>query len=136
MTKHHYKYHVFKESKLVIEVLSGTFSLSDYLVLKKSQLEVPDYDPDFNLILDIRNIDDTIPVETIRSYTEFVKPVQLFTRKIRAAVITGTPLQVTGALMYKMFEDKSLDYKVFSTWDHALSWVGVSRSELKNIDLE
>jgi hypothetical protein len=131
-----YKYYILKDKNLVIEILKGRFDLSDYMDLKKSQFEDPAYDPNFNLILDIRNIEDILSSEIIKEYTEFIKPVQLFTERIKAAVITDTPSQVTGATLYNLFEDKSIDYRIFSTLEYALNWMGISNSDLKDINFK
>jgi hypothetical protein len=135
MKKNFYTYYILKDNKLVIEVLSGSFDISEYLNLKQSEIESPDYEPNFNLILDIRNIEDTQSLKTIKEYTESIKPVQIFNRRIKAAVITNTPAQVAGATLYKLFENKSIDYKIFSTLENALNWLGISEIDLKGIDL-
>jgi hypothetical protein len=130
-----YKYHILKDKNLIIEIMRGSFELEEYMKLKKSQFEDPDYDPNFNIIMDIRNIEDIVSEQIIKEYTKIIKPVQLFTRRIKAAVITETPSQVTGAILYKMLEEKSIDYEIFSTFEYALKWLGISKSDLKDLDI-
>ena len=136
MKKNLYRYFIIKDENLVIEILSGCFDLSDYINLKQSQFKDPDYDPNFNLILDIRNIEDIVSQKIIKEYPERIKPIQHFTKRIKAAVITHTPSQVTGASLYKLFEDKSIDFKIFSTLEYALNWIGISEIVLKDIDFK
>ena len=136
MKKNLYKYFIIKDKNLVLEILSGSFELSDYINLKQSQFKDPDYDPNFSLILDIRNIEDIVSEKKIKEYPERIKPIQHFTNRIKAAVITHTPSQVAGASLYKSFEDKPIDYKIFSTLEYALNWIGISKIDLKDIDFE
>jgi hypothetical protein len=102
--------------------------------LKQLQFEDPDFDPNFNLVLDIRNIEDIVSEESIKSYTVDIKPLQVFTKRIKAAVITHLPSQVTGATLYKLFENKAIDCEVFSTLEYALKWLGVGIIDLENMD--
>lgn len=134
MNKNIYKYFIIKEKNLAIEILKGRFELSEYINLKQAQFKDPNYNPNFNLILDIRNINDFVSPKEIKNYSESIKPVQHFTKRIKAAVVTHTPGQVTGASLYELFEDKSIDYKIFSTLEHAINWLEIGESDLKDID--
>ncbi|MBN1927370.1 MAG: hypothetical protein JW798_16160 [Prolixibacteraceae bacterium] len=88
----------------------------------------------FNIIIDIRNVDDDLSDETIKAYTEGVKPVQVFTEKIKVAVITYSPSQVAGATLYKLFESKAIECEVFSTLEIALHWLGIDEIDFGKID--
>jgi len=136
MKKNIYKYFIIKDKSLIVEILSGRFEISDYMKLKNSQIQDPDFDPNFNLIMDIRNIEDIVSHEMIKGYPERLKPVQLFTKRIKIAVITKTPSQVAGASLYELFEDNFFDYKIFSTLEYASYWIGISESDLKDIDFK
>ncbi len=126
MKKNQYKYYIIKDKSLIIEVLSGSFDFVEYLNLKQLQIEDADYNPNFNIIIDIRNIEESnISEKTIKEYADNIKPVQLFNTKIKVAIITNSPSQVVGALLYKLFENKSIEYKVFSTIEYTLNWLGI-----------
>lgn len=135
MNENFYKYYILKDQNLVIEILSGKFELSDYLKLKQSQFENPDYDPNFNLVLDIRNIENDLSEETIKGYIADIKPIQVFTNRIKAAVITNSPSQVVGATLYRLFEERAINCEIFSTLEYALIWLGISKIDLKDMIL-
>lgn len=135
MEENIYKYYIFKDKNLVIEILKGRFEISEYVKLKHSQSEAPDYNPNYNLILDIRGIKDNLSEEIIKEYTQRIKPVQFFTTRIKAAIITNTPSHVTGAILYKLFEVKSVNCQIFSTIEHALTWLGFHAIEFKELFL-
>lgn len=134
MKKNIYKYFIIKDKDLIIEILSGRFELSDYLNFKNSEILDPDFDPNFNIIMDIRNIEDIVSQKMIKEYPEKLRPVQLFNERIKTAVITNTPSQVAGASLYELFENDFFDFKIFSTIEYALYWIGINKSDLKDID--
>jgi len=137
MNGNFYKYYILKDKNLVIEILRGSFDLSDFVNLKKSESEDPDFDPNFNSILDIRNIENAFSKEIrkdLENYLKLIKTIQRVTKRRKAAVITCKPSQVAGITWYKLIDDRGIDYKVFSTLEAAKEWLGVSEIDLKNID--
>ena len=77
---------------------------------------------------------DVVSHESIKEYVKNVKPVQLFSQKIKLAVVTYSPSQVAGALLYKLFEKAPIDCEIFSTFEFALNWLGIDEIDLTNID--
>ena len=137
MNENIYKYYILKEKNLVIEILRGSFDLSDFVNLKKTESEDPDFDSNFNSILDIRNIDNVFSKEIQKDLEKFlgiIKTIQQVTKSRKAAVITSTPAQVTGITWYKFIDDRGIDYKVFSTLESAIQWLGLSEADLKDIE--
>lgn len=138
MNKNLYKYYILKDKNLLIEILRGSFDLDEFVNLKKSESEDPDFDPNFNSILDIRNIENAFSEKIIKDLEKFsgiIKTIQPIPNRRRAAVITSTPAQVTGITWYKLIDDRGIDYEVFSTLERALEWLGISKIDLENIDL-
>lgn len=138
MNKNSYKYYILKKKNLVIESLRGSFDLSEFVNLKKSESEDPDFDPNFNSILDIRNVENVFTKEIIsdlEKYLGIIKTLQPFTKRRKAAVITCTPSQVAGIEWYKIFiDDREIDYKIFSTFEGAKEWLEVGEIDLNDID--
>ena len=137
MNKNLYKYYILKDKNLIIEILRGSFDLSDFVNLKKKESEDPDFDPNFDSILDIRNIENEFSQEIrkdLENYLELIKNIQPVTKRKKTAVITHTPSQVTGITWYMLINDRGIDYKVFSTLKAATEWLGVSEIDLKSID--
>lgn len=138
MNENIYKYYILKDRDLVIEILSGNFELSDFVNLKKTESEDPDFDPNFNSILDIRNIENAFSKEVQHALKEFlkiIKTIQHVSKRRKAAVITSRPAQVAGITWYKLMDDRGIEYKIFSTLSAAAEWIGVPEKELENIDL-
>jgi hypothetical protein len=137
MNKNFYNYYILKDKNLVIEILRGIFDISDFINLKKTESEDPDFDPNFNAILDIRNVENAFSKEIrndLENYLGIIKTLQHVTKRRKAAVITFKPSQVAGITWYQLMDDRGIDYKVFSTLKAATEWLGVSEIDLKNID--
>jgi len=138
MSQNIYTYYILKDENLVIEILRGSFDISDFINLKKSEAEDPDFNPNFNSILDIRNIENPFSKEIrdeLEQYLKIIKTIQPVTKKRKAAVITHKPSQVAGITWYKLIDDRSIDYNIFSTLEAATAWLGISKADLKNIEL-
>jgi hypothetical protein len=138
MSQNIYTYYILKDENLVIEILRGSFDISDFINLKKSEAEDPDFNPNFNSILDIRNIENPFSKEIrdeLVEYLKIIKTIQPVTKKRKAAVITHKPSQVAGITWYKLIDDRSVDYNIFSTLEAATAWLGISKADLKNIEL-
>ncbi|MBN2348087.1 MAG: hypothetical protein JXJ22_04580 [Bacteroidales bacterium] len=137
MNKNFYKYYILKDKNLYIEILKGNFDLADFINLKKTESEDPDFDPNFNSILDIRNIENTFSKDIkndLEKFSKIIKTLQSVTKRRKAAIITCKPSQVAGSTWYQLIDDRGIDYKVFSTLEAATEWLGINEIDLKNID--
>ena len=137
MNKNFYNYYILKDKNLVIEILRGIFDITDFINLKKTESEDPDFDPNFNSILDIRNIENAFSKEIrndLENYLGIIKTIQHVTKRRKTAVITYNPSQVAGISWYQLVDDRGIDYKVFSTLKAAKEWQGISEIDLRNID--
>ena len=138
MNKNFYNYYILKDKNLVIEILRGIFDITDFINLKKAESEDPDFDPNFNSILDIRNVENAFSKEIrndLENYLGIIKTLQHVTKRRKTAVITYKPSQVAGISWYQLVDDRGIDYKVFSTLEAAKEWLGVSEIDLRNIDI-
>jgi len=137
MNENFYNYYILRENNLLIEILRGNFDLSDFVNLKKSESEDPDFDPNFDSILDIRNIENSFSKDIRKDLEKFlsiIKTLQNVTKRRKTAIITSKPSQVAGGTWYQLIDDRGIDYKVFSTLKAATEWLGVSDINLINID--
>lgn len=139
MNKNLYKYYILKDKSLLIEILRGKFDIDDFINLKKSESEDPDFDPNYSSILDIRKVENEFSqkiIDDLERFSGIIKTIQPVPNRRRAAVITNTPAQVTGITWYKLIDDRDIDYEVFSTLEHAAAWLGISKIDLENIDFD
>jgi hypothetical protein len=138
MNTNFYYYYILKDKNLVIEILKGIFEITDFINLKKAESADTDFDPNFNSILDIRNVKNAFSKEIrndLKNYLGIIKTLQHVTKRKKTAVITHIPSQVAGISWYQLVDDRGIDYKVFSTLKAAKEWLGVSEIDLRSIDI-
>ncbi len=138
MNENVYNYYILKDKNLVIEILRGDFEINDFINLKKRESEDPDFDPNSNSILDIRNVENAFSKDIrndLENYLGTIKLIQQVSKRKKTAVITSKPSQVAGISWYQLVDDRGIDYKVFSTLTAAKEWLGVSEIDLRNIDI-
>lgn len=137
MGKNSYNYYVLKDKNLIIEILRGEFNLTDFLNLKREEARDPVFDPDYNSILDIRNIRNAFSKEIRddqKEYQGVISTIQTITKNRKAAVVTSKPAQVAGIMWYQLIDSRGIDYRTFSTLEAAAMWLGVSDIDLRKID--
>lgn len=137
MGKNSYNYYVLKDKNLIIEILRGEFNLTDFLNLKREEARDPVFDPDYNSILDIRNIRNAFSKEIrddLKEYQGVISTIQTITKNRKAAVVTSKPAQVAGIMWYQLIDSRGIDYRTFSTLEAAAMWLGVSDIDLRKID--
>jgi len=130
------KYYVFKDKRIVFEILKGNFELNDYFDLKKAEILDKDYDPNFDFILDLRFTDfvfsEIIENEMAR-YIDFAKSIQVISKRRKTALITRTPEQVVNSILHQSLDDRNIDFKIFSTFEAAFKWIGIIDFDIKLI---
>lgn len=137
MGKNSYIYYILKDKKLVIEILKGDFDLTDFLNLKRKEALDPDFDPNYNSILDIRNVRNAFSKEIrddLKEYKGIIDTVVSITGLKKTAVVTSKPAQVAGIMWYQMIDGRNIEYKAFSSLEAASMWLGVSDIDLEKID--
>ena len=137
MGKNSYYYYVLKEKNLIIEILRGSFDLTDFLNLKRKEARDPAFDPNYDSILDIRNVRNAFSKEIrddLKEYLGIINTIQTITKRRKAAVVTSKPAQVAGIMWYQLIDSRGIDYKTFSTIEAAAMWLGVSDIDLRKID--
>lgn len=120
-------YYVFKDYGLILIRLGGDLELNDYLEMKKAQLNDPDYDPDYDIIMDMTEMSSKFSQTSkneMKQYVDIVKTFQITTRKRKVAFLTRTPDQVVSSYMYKSVDDRNNEFSIFSDIEAALKWLG------------
>lgn len=122
------KYFIYEDYRLVIEIIQGPIALIDYFKMKEIETQDPRYDPSFNFILDIREADFVIAHSAkgeIDKYISFAKSTPNLVGKRKSALLTKTPDQVVAMTLYKLSNSLPLTLEIFSTYQAALTWLGI-----------
>ncbi|MFC2138527.1 hypothetical protein ACFLTE_10160 [Bacteroidota bacterium] len=125
------KYFIYKDKKLVVEILAGDTKseIDEHINFKKTLAADPDFDPKFDSIIDMRktHLKSMNEIEaTIKYYFNNAKQVPNLLAKRKCALITSTPDQVAATYIYESFKELPIDYKIFSTVEASLIWLGIN----------
>lgn len=130
------KYLIIKPLNLVLQFHQNNLTLEGLKKLKQSIIEDPEYDANFNFIVDLRLTDIKMTPDELLSYGNWVEKVLSDKRK-QMALLTSNPHQVTHAMLFKLNDNfKNLSYDVFSTIEGALIHVDVDISNMQFIENE
>lgn len=127
------KYYIIKDKKVIVEILKGSCTLSDYVDFKSDQINDKDFNPYFNFLVDFRGVDITFSgmvEKRLKLYLEFSKSIVSLSGRKRVAVITNTPDQVVFFTVCKLLDRRGILYGVFSTEAAALHFLSLTISEI------
>lgn len=130
-------YKIIPGLNLIIEVFGGRITIFDAIELKKREINDKDYNPNFNFIVSINEIDTDGKQDY--DYSKYIDTVKENTRMYgirRSAILTNTPKQVVGGVLYELAaRELPMNFKIVSTLEAALTWVNLS-IDYKSIVLE
>ncbi len=130
------EYLIIKELELIIQVHKKDLTLWGLKNLKKRIIKDPDFSPGFSTLIDSRDAEIVITTEETIQYLNFVIN-DLKLASPRSAGLTKSPEQVVkGMIFTSMANLDASKYKIFSTIDHALSWLKISTLHTKLIESE
>ena len=117
--------------------MRGRISIHDAIELKKREINDKDYNPNFNFIVSINEIDTDGKFDY--DFSKYIKTVKENKRIYgirKSAILTKTPKQVVGGTLYELAaRELPMNLKVVSTIEAALNWVDLS-IDYKSIVLE
>ncbi len=121
-------YKIFPENKVLIEYLGGHISWSDYFELKKQELSDPDYNPDYNVITDMRNIKVyNEDLDGIDNYIQFIKANSGIIGNRKTAMLTDDSKHVVHSEVLKlMLNYFPMKLKTVSTYYAAFEWIDLN----------
>jgi hypothetical protein len=134
-------YKIIPELKLIIEVFGGKINMFDAIELKKQEVQDKDYNPNFNFIVSINDVESETNFEY--DFSQYIKAIKEDNKIIgirKSAMITKNPQQVVGGTLYELaVREFPMNFKIVSTIEAALDWIHLSYdnkfSILENIEL-
>ncbi len=117
-------YQINPSQKAIIETWPSEIMIEDYINVKQRQFKDSDFNPDYDVITDLRGLTQKYTEETIQEIVDFIAKNSNNMRDRKSAVIADNPHSVASAYVFKE-KSKNLPVKirVFSTIDAALEWL-------------
>ena len=118
------KYQIDTQKKIIIETWPGEVKIENYIEVKQSQFKDSDFNPDFDVITDLRGLTQKYAEETIQKIADFMAEHSDNMRDRKSAIIADNPHSVASAYVFKE-KCKTLPVRIsiFTTIDAALEWL-------------
>lgn len=129
------QYKHIPQLKLVIEVYCGNIKYSDLVTLKENELKDKQFDPNYNLLMVVKDANFWLSACEIKLLKNYIKTENKYLCYRKIAILTNTPNQVVAAILIKNVSRVfSMDIEVFSTYIAALNWINVSCNYIEYIE--
>jgi len=118
-------YQILKKERIVIEYHSGDIDIEDFINSKKIISSDNEYCSDFDVIIDIRNINIFFNQEDINKLVEFFKNYSPIIGNRKIAFLTRKPQHVVFTTLFSNeINDTLVNAEIFSTLKAAVGWIG------------
>jgi len=139
MTKHvHYK--IFPEYFLIIEYFHGDITFEDIIEAKRLKNNMPEFNPRYNHLIDLRNATFLFNHEKINDLALFQEENKEFIKPRKSAFITSKPEHVSLAMLFSIsMKNLPIEFEIFTIPRAALNWLDlwtVSESLYEEILIE
>lgn len=130
-----FQYKILKEKSLILEYYSGRFDVDQLINCKKRIANDKTYDPNFNVIHDIRNLELLFEIDEVKKYVNLLSEDKRYLGERKSAMVTQTPDQVIISMGFEMLkENLPITFKICSTVEAACVFIGFSQDEYEMIE--
>lgn len=125
---------ILKNKRLIVEYYSGIILLDDFISLHTRKGNHPDFNKNFNLLIDFRDANIQLSKEDIYALIAFHQRNEKLLGERIAAHLTLTPRQVVSSSNFDIYNEVlPIRIAVFSTLGAALNWVGLGYNDQAEI---
>jgi hypothetical protein len=127
---------ILPEFRLILECCKGKVSVEDAINMKKDELSDILYDPNYNIIVDIREFETSIDATISKSISNFYDFLKELDIKGKVAILTTKPHQVVfSEILKRLVKDSSkIEIAIFSSPVAAIEFIGFSFNNYDFID--
>ncbi|TLX72993.1 hypothetical protein E9993_16130 [Labilibacter sediminis] len=128
-------YLILPELSLIIEYYSGAFHADELIDFKRKIGMDEKYDPNYNVISDIRELSFLFEIDEVQKYMEFIAKNKRYIGARKTAMITSTPSQVVTSLKFNLLKTNlPIVLDVFSIPETAYAFIGLSSDDAEMVD--
>lgn len=128
-------YIIIKEHRLIVQNHIGPFNGEDMKRVKLKIIEDPDFEQDFNFLVDLRDSEINMTSEELIEYENWLLSHPILGKIEKFALFTNTPQQFEIALDYISKAGIRVNhYEIFRTLGDTLKWLNIDQSNKLNIN--
>jgi hypothetical protein len=122
-------YEIIPEQKLVHEVIKGEVTIPDLIVFNQNKLKDPRYNPEYNILSDIREAVFIDILANANLFNNFLQNITAnFKQNVKCAIIADSPAQTAFSELIKSHPVNAITkvrFEIFSTEKGAADWLGI-----------
>ncbi len=123
-------YLILPDKSLIIEYYNGQFHVDELIEFKIKVSNDKDYNPNFNIIHDFRELEFLLKIEEVSKYVDLISKDNKYIGSRKSTMLTKTPNQVITSIGFDLLKDKlPIQVKVCSTVETALTFIGIPISD-------
>ncbi len=112
------------KDRIIYETWPEMLSFDDYCKMKNKQFSHQDFDPEFNVITDLRKVDMKFDESFILNIISFIKENPDFMKHKKSALVADSPQLVASSLFFgQKMRDLTVKVSIFSTLEAAIKWI-------------
>jgi len=128
-------YFILPHKSLIIEYYRGAFHADELIGFKQKIGEDAAYDPNYNVISDIRELFFLFEIDEVKKYMEFIAKNKRHIGNRKTAMITSTPSQVVTSLKFNILKTNlPIVLEVFSVPEAAYAFIELSIEDSELVD--
>ena len=118
-------YKILKKEKLIVEYHFGDINIADFINSRIMISSDSEYNPDFDLIFDFREVNMIVSQQDINKFVVFFKNYIPILGKRKSAYLTSKPNEVVITTLFSMnIKELSVLPNTFSTLEGVTAWIG------------
>ena len=128
-------YKILDDKSLIIESYIGGFNVDELIEFKKKVGNDKNYNPNFNVIHDIRKLEFLLDLEEISKYISLISENKKLLGNRKSVFITETPKQVVTTSVFDLMKKKlPIKVKVCSTFETAFNFIDLPKNDWEYLE--
>jgi hypothetical protein len=118
-------YKILNKERLIVEYHSGDINIDEFINSRKIISSDSEYNADFDLIFDFRDVNMIVSQQDIDKFVVFLKNFNPILGKRKSAYLTSKPHEVVITTLFSMnIKDLSILPHTFSSLEGVVAWIG------------
>jgi hypothetical protein len=129
------QYKILPEKKIILDYCHGAIFFENLIEHQKEQYSDLNFNPTFNIFVDLRDAKSMIKSQEIKTFIEYLKSHSALSSRRAMAILTTSPNVTLFSLLFKNeAHGLPLNIEVFSTLTGAMQHVGLKPEDKGDLE--